>query len=419
MSLFISYQPPTGDALFGEMGLSESYEQVIEAACKMWGHYLPADEQIAGRYLARQIERGGNLIWARLSESRFAELIRNGPPDELELQLQIDCIPTMNVDSRQATSSPSTLEIPPSIRTDGNNAMEHQPMDELGSFTNNARYVTPLTPSSSFREHRIEMLSPPTSSSGATHPPATTGSTSTARRSTIISPKSGGSALFDSGLKSSLSGWYIQALAQFKSAAQQYHEIGDARHEADCLVRLGVTRSHLKDFIFARSHFLAARSLYESLGDECLQEKFQCDRHLARIEEDTGNLQAAMLAYQELKSATKEKGLLTEYAWCSYYLGHLFNRMKRFDEARSNLKDAIDVSRTVGDIEIQALATEDTGYATECEGDLKLAVTFYRKALKLFKAQGKGKWVENESRVRRKIGFLVIAAMFTRTHKSK
>lgn len=75
----------------------------------MWGHYLPADEQIAGRYLARQIERGGNLIWARLSEPRFVELVRNGPPDGLELQLQIDCIPAMNVYSRRVTSSPSTL----------------------------------------------------------------------------------------------------------------------------------------------------------------------------------------------------------------------------------------------------------------------------------------------------------------------
>jgi hypothetical protein len=76
----------------------------------MWSNYLPPEELIVGRHLARQVKRSdGNIVWARLSEPRFVELIRNGPPDVLELQLQIDCLANSNSYSRQSISSPSTL----------------------------------------------------------------------------------------------------------------------------------------------------------------------------------------------------------------------------------------------------------------------------------------------------------------------
>jgi tetratricopeptide (TPR) repeat protein len=205
-----------------------------------------------------------------------------------------------------------------------------------------------------------------------------------------------------------LAGRYNDARVQFQSAVNQSHKVGDTRREADSLVRLGTTCRHLKDYAAARSHLSTARALYESLGDACRQEKFQCDRHLARVEEDSGNLQTALIAYQKLKSTTKKEGLLTQYGWCSYYLGHLYNQMERYEDALSNLKDATNISQHIGDAEIEAFATEDSGYAAERQGYLELAMDCYQKALKIFKTQGKGKWVENETRVKRRINQLKV-----------
>jgi len=164
-----------------------------------------------------------------------------------------------------------------------------------------------------------------------------------------------------------------------------------------------MTCRHLKDYAGARLHLSGARRIYETLGDSCRQEQVQCDRHLARVEEDNGNNQAALVAYQELIRVTEREGLVTQHAWCTYYLAHHYNRMNRHEEALSLLKDAIKISREIHDPEIEAFATEDNGYAAERQGHPQLAMDCYEQALGLFKTCGQGKWVGNETRVKKRM----------------
>jgi hypothetical protein len=87
-------------------------QEVIGAACEMWTHHLPPEHRIASRRLARQIQRAnGNHVWVTLQPQRFVDLVRNGPVDDLELRLQIECTtPPSPIHERQhGARSPSTL----------------------------------------------------------------------------------------------------------------------------------------------------------------------------------------------------------------------------------------------------------------------------------------------------------------------
>ncbi|KAG8738464.1 hypothetical protein FRC10_006810 [Ceratobasidium sp. 414] len=211
---------------------------------------------------------------------------------------------------------------------------------------------------------------------------------------------------FEKGVAAFLVGEYADARAEFQKAAYEAHEYDDARREADALRHLGTTCRHLQEFADARSHLLAARMMYESLGPMCRQEQLQCIRHLARVEEDSGHMQVALVDYQEVMRITAEEGFVTQHAWCSYYLGHLYNRMECYYEARNTLKDVVNTSREIQDPEIEGFATEECGYTAECQGFPQLAMECYQKALGIFKEHGAGKWVANENRVMRRMDLL-------------
>ncbi|KAG8712993.1 hypothetical protein FRC11_013631, partial [Ceratobasidium sp. 423] len=107
MSLTISYEPPEGGKpWYVDVGLSESYEDVVNEACALWRNRLPPDEYIIGRYLARQITRHGETQWARISEARFAQLVRDASED-LEFRLELDIQTGRN--HYRETSTPSSL----------------------------------------------------------------------------------------------------------------------------------------------------------------------------------------------------------------------------------------------------------------------------------------------------------------------
>lgn len=398
--ILISCEPESyvGSPLIGEVALSESYEEVADAACEMWCNFLPPHDRAKGRHLARQIKQAnGNVVWVRIHKSRFADIVRSAPPDGLELQLQIDKSPVSASDYTHAVfNSPSLLEIGLPALSSGSgsiNSREHHPEGEDNTENNKGcpSPISPLTPGRFLTEF------PPYEAPSSLKSP-----------SILPSDPIGAKTPFKSGQEAFLAGRYNDARAQFQLAADQYHGTRDTRQEADCLVRLGMTCRHLKDHAIARSHLLAARALYEGLGDDCRQEKFQCERHLARIEEDVGNLEAASNAYQRLKFAAEQAGLRTQQAWCCYYLGHVYNhhRMKRYEEALSNLKDAVNISRGIGNVEIEAFATEECGYAAERQAQSELAMGCYQEALRLFKTGGGGQWVDNETRVKQRISQL-------------
>ncbi|KAG8719234.1 hypothetical protein FRC09_011447 [Ceratobasidium sp. 395] len=211
---------------------------------------------------------------------------------------------------------------------------------------------------------------------------------------------------FEKGVAAFLIGDYTEARSAFQKAVYEAHEQDDDRREADSLRHLGMTCRHLQEYTAARSHLLTARTMYESLGTMCRQEQLQCIRHLARVEADSGYKQVALVDYQELLRITAEEGFVTQHAWCSYYLGHLYNRMEHFFEARNVLKDVVNVSREIQDPEIEAFATEECGYTAERQGFPQLAMECYQRALGIFKEHGEGKWVANENRVKRRMELL-------------
>ncbi|QRV83550.1 hypothetical protein RhiJN_11566 [Ceratobasidium sp. AG-Ba] len=211
---------------------------------------------------------------------------------------------------------------------------------------------------------------------------------------------------FDNGVISFLAGNYAEARTYFQKAAEEAREQADVRREADSLRHLGTTCRHLQEFDLARSHLLTARQMYESLGAGYRQEQLQCTRHLARVEADSGYQKVALVDYQELMRITAEEGFITQHAWCSYYLGHLYNQMGIFWEARNVLKDVVNISREIQDAEIEGFATEECGYTAERQGFPQLAMDCYQRALAIFQEHGGGRWIANENRVKRRIDLL-------------
>ncbi|QRV97673.1 hypothetical protein RhiJN_25692 [Ceratobasidium sp. AG-Ba] len=390
MLLLVTYQPEGHEELVAEMMPSESCEEVINSACEMWEHHLPPKDRIIARHLERQPQR-------------FTELVRNNAVEELELRLQIKCasVQSLNEIPRRGTRSPSTLELPlPATPTMCvyNNQGPHPSSDgNYGNFAGLPPIITtPLTPESVFdittsREQRpFSPASPPASTPQPNAPSASS-----------AAPPS-----FDKGVSAFLAGKHADSRVYFQQAANEFHERGDLRREADCLRHLGMSCRHLKDYVIARSHLLTARAIYESLGPECRQEQLRCSRHLARVDEESGNYSQALMTYQELLRTTEEEKLVIQHTWCLYYLAHLYNHMKKHKEARSLLKDVVNTSQQIRHGEIEAFATEEAGYTAEREGHPQLAMNCYEKALSLLKTHGEGKWIESENRVKKRMDLL-------------
>ncbi|CAE6419923.1 unnamed protein product [Rhizoctonia solani] len=407
MSLTVSYEPPEGGKVwYVDVALSESYAEVINSACTLWKNRLPSDEYIIGRYLARQIKCHGEIEWARISEARFIQLVRDAPED-LELRLELD-LQTV----RHYTSTPSSLEMPPPmLNIDSNNYGDHSCPDDSSSATESATnntYTplhTPLTPTSLISNNPSSQQAPSFVESptrrylNLNYPPSL--APTTIPRSTALTQNT----TYEDGLQAFFAGRFNDARTRFKLAADECRDTGDAFQEAECLLRLGMTCRHLKEYPNAISHLSNARTIYESLNDS-RRGVLQCDRNLARVSEDQGNYQEALRIYQEVKTNAHSLGSQTEEAWCDYSIGRLYNRIRQYDDALRHLSQAIRVSQALGNQEIEAYATEESGHSAERQQHRELAIQCYERALTMFKARGRGRWTDSEDRVKKRLDHL-------------
>ncbi|CAE6420416.1 unnamed protein product [Rhizoctonia solani] len=398
MSLTISYEPPEGGKVwYVDVALSESYEDVLNVACALWRNRLPSEDCIIGRYLARQIKRHGETEWARISEARFLQLVHDAPED-LELRLELDIQTGRHY---RDTSTPSSLEMPPPLlNIEGNNHGVHSCLDDSNNATeiatNNihAPLHTPLTPTSLISTHYQgpSLVESPTHQNPLNYFPSLASTTATSNMT------------YDGGLDAFFAGRFSDARTRFQLAADECHDAGDTFQKAECLLRLGMTCRHLKDYPSAISHLSNARKIYESL--DCRREQLQCGRNLARVSEDQGNYQEALHTYQEIKASARAVSLEIEEAWCDYSLGRLYNRMRQYDDALRHLSQAIQTSQALKNQEIEAYAMEESGYSAERQQHRELAIQCYEKALTMFKTRGQGKWTDSENRVKKRLEHL-------------
>ncbi|QRV83549.1 hypothetical protein RhiJN_11565 [Ceratobasidium sp. AG-Ba] len=97
-NLIISFVPEAhdGDPLLADIMLSDSYEDTIEAACRIWASRIPPANHILSRSLARKIQRstGNAQQWVTLQPERFAAIVKEAQDssDEIELRLEIQAI---------------------------------------------------------------------------------------------------------------------------------------------------------------------------------------------------------------------------------------------------------------------------------------------------------------------------------------
>ncbi len=68
--------------------------------------------------------------------------------------------------------------------------------------------------------------------------------------------------------------------------------------------------------------------------------------------------------------------------------GHALGRMSRFEEALSDLQEALELSKTLGDKQSEAMALGDLGDVSWNMGNNDLAMDFYKSALELSKELG-------------------------------
>ncbi|CEL53836.1 hypothetical protein RSOLAG1IB_06617 [Rhizoctonia solani AG-1 IB] len=416
MSLTISYEPPEGGRpWYVDVELSESYEDVVNAACVLWRNRLPSDEYIIGRYLARQIRRQGETEWARLSQTRFVQLVRDAP-DDLEFRLELD-IQTGHCRFRE-TSPPSSLEIPPPILNyDSNNHSGHPYLDDSNNAseipTNNPSVPVPmpLTPTSiietqnKYRRSQARLsvgtISSTSTSNYQTEPLLESSILPHLPPSPVPKPATK-NVKYEQGLSAFSSGRFNDARTRFQLAVDECYETGDAYQEAECLLRLGMTCRHLKDYSNAALHLSNARKIYESLRD-CQREVLSCERNLARVSEDQGNYHEALRAYKEIQINARSVRSQTEEAWCDYFIGRLYNRIRQYEDALQHLSHAIRTAKALKNQEIEAYATEESGHSAERQQHWELAIQCYEMSLSMFKNRGRGQWADNENRVKKRL----------------
>ncbi|GAB1522611.1 hypothetical protein RhiTH_005733 [Rhizoctonia solani] len=210
---------------------------------------------------------------------------------------------------------------------------------------------------------------------------------------------------YEAGLTAFFAGRFDEARIRFQLAADECRDTGDAYQEAECLLRLGMTCRHLKDYPNAVSHLSSARRIYDSLRN-CQRELLSCERSLARVSEDQGKYEEALLAYQEIRSNARAIASQTEEAWCDYFIGRLHNRRREYEDARRHLSSAIRTSKALNNQEIEAYATEESGHSAERQQHRDLAIDCYKRALTIFKTRGRGQWTDNENRVKKRLEHL-------------
>ncbi|QRW06012.1 hypothetical protein RhiLY_05011 [Ceratobasidium sp. AG-Ba] len=240
---------------------------------------------------------------------------------------------------------------------------------------------------------RHPSVSPPTSNSGqeqhSSAPPASPTSPAQPNnpsaffnRSLVPAfgrPKSGihGNA-FDNGVNALYGGKYKESCTYLLQAAKELHQQRNAVGEAHCFRYLGKSYRSLGDYTFARSSLWAARAMYETIGPQCQKEQFRCSRYLALIEEDLGNFDIALKAYQNLLQNAERNGFGTQRAWCLGYIGHLHCKMKMPEQAEIALNAALESPLP----EIQAYALEGLGNVQESWGKLTDAMNHYNASSK-------------------------------------
>ncbi|KAF8745284.1 hypothetical protein RHS02_01400, partial [Rhizoctonia solani] len=421
MTLTISYEPPEGGRpWYADVEPSESYEDVINAACALWKNRLPSDECIIGRYLARQIKRHGEIEWARISKARFIQLVRDSP-EELEFRLELD---TQIGRRHYRKTTNVALEMPlPILNIDSNNPSHTWPDGPTNAMevdTNNKSSAPmPLTPRSLIdtqNQHEqtdtrmnrasIGHISITSNNSIGYQVPPFVESPLTPILAPIPAPRpTARNPTYEAGLTAFFAGRFDEARIRFQLAADECHDTGDAYQEAECLLRLGMTCRHLKDYPNAVSHLSSARTIYDSLRN-CQRELLSCERSLARVSEDQGKYEEALLAYQEIRSNARAIASQTEEAWCDYFIGRLHNRRREYEDARRHLSSAIRTSKALNNQEIEAYATEESGHSAERQQHRDLAIDCYKRALTIFKTRGRGQWTDNENRVKKRLEHL-------------
>ncbi|KAG8729525.1 hypothetical protein FRC11_008537, partial [Ceratobasidium sp. 423] len=330
MTIRISYRMDDGEILYSEVGLSESYENVLNAACTTWENDLPQDG--AERYLVLEETSGNQTIEIRMSPCRFAELVQEVPQGQrLNLRLKLK---TRRGSRRSESGSnvPSILELPSAMNSPSHinlNNRTDSSIEELRilTSTNNPLFSSPvsspvqapLTPESILGMARPALARtalPPSPGSQNNDPNAINIVTQNAIHDAGRVPirDNGTNAAYDNGLSAYAAGRYNDARIYFQAAADYFQEMGNLRQQAECLTHMGIIYRHEREYPKARLHFSGARAIYEGLGHPCREQQLQCDRQLAQVDERAGDSPTALRAYENIRTTARNEGFRRQEA---------------------------------------------------------------------------------------------------------
>ncbi|CAE6438285.1 unnamed protein product [Rhizoctonia solani] len=408
MSICLSYRMDNGEILYSEIGLSEPYEEVLNAACMAWKNDMPNQDHVIERYLVRdEITDNGTMV-VRILPTRFVELVREVPPGQrLELRLELR---TRRDRWRSGFDVSSVLELLPAMNSPTHTNNRDASSEELNIVTSTTGTVShpvqmPMTPDSMFGMDTI-------------HPslvPAPIPHNDDLGARTVATPSVRGpshhnndrNAAYENALSAYRSGRYHDARLYFQAAIDSSRERNNLRQEAECLTHLGVLYCYGKEYPSARSHFSRARVVYESFGGRYREQQLQCDRQLAQIEEKSGSFLIALRAYENIRTMAQNEGFQKQEAWCTYSLGRLHNEIRLYDEALGHLERAVEIAESLPNLnsrlEIEAFIAEESARSEELRGNKSRAIEHYKQAQRKFIAGGRGKWTADEERVKAKL----------------
>ena len=176
------------------------------------------------------------------------------------------------------------------------------------------------------------------------------------------------------------------ARTHYEAARPLFQRVGDLWGEATCILGLGEIALRRSDHDAARTHYEAARPLYQRVGDPLGEAS--CVRGLGDIAVQRFDHDTAHMHYEAARPLFKSVGSILGEANCVRGLGDIALHRSDYDTARMHYDAAQPLFKSVGAILGEAYCVQSLGDIALRRSDYDAARTLYGAALPIFQRVG-------------------------------
>lgn len=162
-------------------------------------------------------------------------------------------------------------------------------------------------------------------------------------------------------------------------------QLDDPKKKFDAYLGLGRSFSHIGETESSRGYLLKALILSEQIKDKSLEKEVY--ENLGSLYYKNGMLDAVVECYVKVQKILNDLGRGKEESDVCLLLGDIFQEMEQYEKAIKSHQSALNISKNLGDEEIQIVASKKLGKmylsvasVSSKNGDYETATKYYQKA---------------------------------------